>query len=135
VLFVSSIGRHRTHRYVVSLLYMSTCASCILSSTFLPHRPHLRGPENERETSFKDELISRATELVKAHGNTSLWCIANDGRGWLCLLFDEEEEKLLSRCAQIFVENLVTCQLGCYGTSNSTICISRHFTPNAPLAL
>jgi hypothetical protein len=74
--------------------------NCILSSTFLPHRPHLRGPENERETSFKDELISRATELVKAHGNTSPWCMANDGRGWLCLLFDEEEEKLLARCAQ-----------------------------------
>jgi hypothetical protein len=26
--------------------------------------------------------------------------MANDGRGWLCLLFDEEEEKLLARCAQ-----------------------------------
>ena len=30
---------------------------------------------------------------MKAHGNTSPWCVANDGRGWLCLLFDEEEGK------------------------------------------
>jgi hypothetical protein len=46
-------------------------------------------------------LISRATELVRAHGNASPWCIANDGRGWLCLLFDEEEgKKWLARRAQ-----------------------------------
>src|SRR3954447_21325028 len=42
--------------FVFPLAYTSTCTICILSSTFLPHRPHLRGPENERETSFKDVL-------------------------------------------------------------------------------
>jgi hypothetical protein len=43
---------------------------------------------------------------VKAHGNASLWCIANDGRGWLCLLFDEEEEKSFGALrTEMFVRN------------------------------
>ena len=92
-------------------LYTLTCAICILSSTFLPHRPHLRGPENERETSFKDELISRATELVKAHGNASPWCVRTMVVAGSVYFLMKRRKNWLSRRAQTYCPKLITCCL------------------------